>query len=453
MGSLGIDGLVSGLNTTDLINQLMLAEAGPQRLLVSKQSSTSSMVTALQALNAKLSSLGDAATAATKTSSWAAAHATSSHSSVTATATAGAQPSTLSFTVSQVAQSQSSLVTLPSGYDTTTPSFTISQGGVDTVVTAASSDITDIVSAFNASGTGVKAAAVNVGTAAAPEYRLQLTGVETGAGKGFSLSVATGADGSGTQPLTLNDVRTAQDARLTLWAGTAFEQPVTSSTNTFSGLMAGVDVTVTQVEAEPVSLTVARDDAAVTKLATDLMGSLGVVMSEISSRTAPTTTTAADGRSIVTGGLFSGDSAVRGLQQQLQSAMAFPVDGMSPSEVGISINAKTGQFDFDEEKFAAALAADPARVEKIVSGLAARVGEVATGASDKYEGTLTLKIQSQEGMVKSLGEQIASWDLRLASRREGLQKTYAALEVSLSNLQSQSSWLTSQIASLPSTSS
>jgi flagellar hook-associated protein 2 len=83
----------------------------------------------------------------------------------------------------------------------------------------------------------------------------------------------------------------------------------------------------------------------------------------------------------------------------------------------------------------------------------ARIGEVATGASDKYEGTLTLKIQSQEGMVKSLGDQIASWDLRLASRREGLQKTYAALEVSLSNLQSQSSWLSSQIASLPSMSS
>ncbi len=448
MATLGIDGLISGLQTTDLINQLMLAEAGPQRLLAAKQTSASSMVTGLQALNARLSSLADAAATASKPASWDAATATSSHPSVTATAAAGAQPSTLSFTVSQVAQSQSSLVTLPTGYDAPAPKFTITQGGVDTVVTAASADITDIVDAFNASGTGVKAAAVNVGTSAAPDYRLQLTGVETGSGKGFSLSVATGADGTGTQALTLNNVRTAQDARLTLWAGTAFEQPVTSSSNTFTGLMSGVDVTVTQVETEPVSLTVARDDTAITKLATDLMGALGVVLSEISSRTATTTTTSDDGRTVVTGGLFSGDSAVRGLQQQLQSAMAFPIEGLSPSEAGISINAKTGHFDFDQEKFAAALAADPAKVEKIVSGLAARVGEVATGASDKYEGTITLKIQSQEGMVKDLGEQIASWDLRLASRREGLQKTYAALEVTLSNLQSQSSWLSSQLASL-----
>ncbi len=453
MATLGIDGLISGLKTTDLINQLMLAEAGPQRLLTQKQSSTTSLVTALQALNAKISSLGDAAKTAVKPESWAAVQATSSHPSVTATAAAGAQPSTLSFTVSQVAQSQSSLVTLPAGYDTATPAFTISQGGVDTVVTAASSEIGDIVAAFNASGTGVKAAAVNVGTSDAPQYRLQLTGVETGAGKAFSLSIATGADGSGTQAVALNTVRAAQDARLTLWAGTDFEQPVSSSTNTFSGLMSGVDVTVTQVEAEPVSLTVARDDEAITQLATNLMGALGVVLSEISSRTSSTISTSEDGRTVVTGGLFSGDSAVRGLQQQVQSAMAHPVDGVSPSTVGISINAKTGQFDFDEEKFAAALAADPAQVEKVVAGLSARVADVATSASDKYDGSLTLKIQSHEGMVKNLGEQIASWDVRLASRREGLQKTYAALEVALSNLQSQSSWLSSQISSLPSTSS
>jgi len=453
MASLGIDGLISGLKTTDLINQLMLAEAGPQRLLTQKQASTSSMVTGLQGLNARLSSLADAAMAATKPASWTAVAATSSHASVSAAAGAGAQPATLEFTVSQTAQSQASLVTLPAAYDTGTPTFTVTQGGVDTVVTADSADIRDVVDAFNAQGTGVKAAAVNVGTPAAPDYRLQLTGVETGAGKGFTVSVATGADGSASTPLALSTVRTAQDAQLTLWAGTGHEQPVTSATNTFSGLMSGIDVTVTKVEAEPVSLTVARDDAAVTKLATDLVGALGVVLSEISSRTKSTITTAEDGRTVVTGGLFSGDSAVRGIQQQLQSAASFPVDGISPSEVGLSINAKTGHFDFDEEKFAAALAADPARVEKVISGLAARIGEVATGASDKYEGTLTLKIQSQEGMVKSLGDQIASWDLRLASRREGLQKTYAALEVSLSNLQSQSSWLSSQIASLPSMSS
>ncbi|MFI2753197.1 flagellar filament capping protein FliD [Cellulomonas sp. P22] len=448
MASLGIDGLISGLNTTDLINQLMTAEAAPQRLLTQKQTSTSSLVTALQALNAKLSSLGDAATAATKASSWAAVKATSSHPSVTATAAAGAQPSTLSFTVSRIAQSQASLVKLPTAYDTATPTFTVTQGGVDTVVTAASSDIADIVAAFNVKGSGVKAAAVNVGTSAAPEYRLQLTGVDTGGSKGFTISVATGQDGSGSEVLALSTVRSAQDAQLTLWAGTTSEQTVSSATNTFSGLMSGIDVTVTQVEATPVSLTVARDDAAITKLATGLMGALGVVMSEISARTASTTSTSEDGRPVVTGGLFSGDSAVRGLQQQLQSATSLPIEGLSPAEAGISINAKTGMFDFDEVKFAAALAADPAKVEKIISGLAARVADVATGASDKYEGTMTLKIRSQEGVVKTLGEQIASWDIRLASRREGLQKTYSALEVTLSNLQSQSSWLTSQLASL-----
>ena len=64
MASMGIDGMISGLNTTDLINQLMQAEAIPQTLLKTKQTNTTTLVTALQALNTKVSSLADAATTA-----------------------------------------------------------------------------------------------------------------------------------------------------------------------------------------------------------------------------------------------------------------------------------------------------------------------------------------------------------------------------------------------------
>ena len=39
-------------------------------------------------------------------------------------------------------------------------------------------------------------------------------------------------------------------------------------------------------------------------------------------------------------------------------------------------------------------------------------------------------------------------DLRLDMRRATLERTYSAMEVRLSGLQSQSSWLTSQLAAL-----
>ena len=62
--SMAIDGLVSGLDTTSLINSLMQVDAVPQTLLKNKVTATQSMVTALQGLNSKVA---DLATLAGKT--------------------------------------------------------------------------------------------------------------------------------------------------------------------------------------------------------------------------------------------------------------------------------------------------------------------------------------------------------------------------------------------------
>jgi flagellar hook-associated protein 2 len=48
-----------------------------------------------------------------------------------------------------------------------------------------------------------------------------------------------------------------------------------------------------------------------------------------------------------------------------------------------------------------------------------------------------------------MNNQIANWDVRLADRRTSLERTYAALEVQLSSMKSQSTWLGSQLAGLP----
>ncbi|NUU18956.1 flagellar filament capping protein FliD [Cellulomonas humilata] len=453
MASLGIDGLVSGLDTTSLINSLMSAEAMPQTLLKSKQSSTTTMVTALQALNAKVSSLGDAAAKAAKATSWNATAATTSAPSVTATTTTDAAPTALSFTVDAIAQSQ---VSLTAGF-ATLAEFT---GGASTVTikksdgtfteVAVGADAAATARAISSSAAGVSAVAVTVDGST----RFQLTSTATGATSGFEVFAGTRAEAeAGTVTAkALTPIRAAQDARITLWPGTgAAAKQATSATNTFSDVLTGTSITVSKVEADPVTLTVARDTAALTALASGLVGSLGVVLSEISSRSATITTTDSDGRARVTGGLFSGDSAVRGLQQQLSSAASYGVDGISPSEVGITV-ARDGTFAFDSAKFATALAADPEKVQKVIAGLAQRVADVATSTSDKYDGSLTRKITGQQSLVTDLGKQIESWDTRLALRRDSLQKTYSALEVTLSGLQSQSSWLSSQLASLSSSS-
>jgi flagellar hook-associated protein 2 len=448
MGSMGIDGLISGLDTTSLINSLMQAEAAPQTLLKAKQTSTTSMVSALQALNTKVASLAEAATKAATATSWGATKATASATSVTASTTNVAQATSLSFTVDQVAQSQISLTgaftdlaTLTGGASTVTLR---SQDGTLTEV-AVGTDAAAFAKAISGSTAGVSAVAVTIGGTS----RLQLTGKDTGAAGAFEMFAGTKADvqaGTATS-ITLPPSRAAQDAKVTLWAGTGAAQQASSKTNTFSDVLAGTSFTVSKVETEPVTLTVNRDTAALTSLASGLVGALGVVLSEIDSRTATTTTKDADGHTVVTGGMFSGDSGVRDLQSSVSSAVSYPINGISPSAVGITVG-KDGTFTFDATVFAAALDKDPTQVQTVLSGIAQRVAVVTKAASDSISGSLTQKITGQQSVLKDLTDQIADWDTRLDLRRESLQTTYSNLEVTLSGLKSQSSWLSSQLASL-----
>lgn len=453
MAGMGIDGLFSGLKTTDLINQLMQVEAMPQTLLKAKVATTQTFVSTLQGLNTRIASLGDAAKTAAKAESWQAATGSSSNESVKVTAGAGAQPSSMSFTVDQLATAQRSVsgavssladlfggtvpdrVTISSGPSASPTTTTVELDGVTT--------LPELAARLSGTGTGVTATVVKISPT---ESRLQVVGTATGADAGFDLFAGQPTDpGFGTTAVLSRAGATvaAGDAQITV-----FGQPVTSKTNTFSDVLEGVSFTVSAPATDPVTLTVSRDDKALAKLASDLVGGMSVALGEITARTRTTTTTTADGRTAVTGGVLSGDSATRNIQQTLTSSLSYPVDGVSPAEVGIELD-RYGVFTFDEEKFTAAMAKDPAMVQKVVTGLAERVATETKSISDPIDGTLTTKVKNQESFSKDLGEQILDWDRRLTNRRAGLQRTYASLEVALSGLQAQSSWLSGQLSSLP----
>ena len=128
------------------------------------------------------------------------------------------------------------------------------------------------------------------------------------------------------------------------------------------------------------------------------------------------------------------------------------MNGISPSTIGIVLN-QDGTVTYDANLFSAALAADPAKVQAVLTGVASALQAVATQASDPTTGTLTASITSQQGVSDDLNKQISNWDTTLTLRRTALEKTYSDLEVSLSNLNAQSSYLTSQLDSLTSSSS
>ena len=433
---ISLDGLASGLDTTALISSIMQSEALPQTLLKNKSYDVQSMVSALQGLNGKVAALATQATALAKPGALDLYSATTSSDKVVATTTSAAKAGSIDFQVNQLAQTQVTVTNKVVGWPYTT--MTINSGGQTYTVTPLTSSLDDVVNSVNAAGAGVTASKVAVGGG---EFRLQFTATKSGDAGAFTISDA------GT---TFTDVKAPQDAEIVLWptSSLALQTPIKSSTNTFTDLLPGVSVTAKEVTTAPVVLTVARDDAGITKLASDLVDGVNGIFSLVASKTAVSTTTNTSGTT-TSAGVFAGDSTVRSVNQNILSAASLPVGTppRSPSEIGISIT-KTGTMEFDATKFATALAADPAGTAAKVQEIAGRIATAATAASDKYNGTLTTTITGQQSEVRDLADRISDWDTRLASRKATLQRTYSGLEVALSNMKAQQTWLSSQLAGL-----
>jgi len=108
-----IDGLISGLNTTQIITQLMQVERLPEQQLTNHKTASQNMVSSMQGLNSLFTALQTAAKAfvpdsITQQSAWGSTTATSSASAV-ATVTTGpaAQPGSARFVVTSVASAAS----------------------------------------------------------------------------------------------------------------------------------------------------------------------------------------------------------------------------------------------------------------------------------------------------------------------------------------------------------
>ncbi|OMH30580.1 flagellar filament capping protein FliD [Tersicoccus sp. Bi-70] len=459
-----IDGLASGLDTTSLINSLMKVEQLPQQQLQLRQQTGQSLISALQALNTKVAALADTGRALGGSTAVSALAATTSATSVTATAAKGAPAGTFALTIDRLAQSQvdvtGTMSAWPTNADGSVATLTLTDAtGKTTEITPASTSLQDVVDAVNASGGPATAVRVKAGTAAdgTAQYRLQFSATDSGAAGGYTVHRGTAADvaaGTATDLMTETGaavVTTAQDASARLYAGTAAEQVVTSSTNTFTGVLPGVDVTATTVPDSPVTVTVALDKDGVAKRTSALVDAVNGVLASIKSQRSVTTTTTS-GSSSVKSGIFTANSTVTMVSDRIAAAAYQPINGRSPATWGVELN-RDGTFTFNEDTLRSALATDPAGTQQALAALAVRVTAAANDASAPASGSLSTMIQGRQAEASDLSDQISSWDTRLAARRATLQSLYNAMEGSLGALKSQQSWLTSQISSLPTTSS
>lgn len=452
---MSIGGLISGIDTQAMIDQLIQVESIPQILLENQVSKNSTFISGLQQLNSSISALATKTKELAKPESLATFAVASTSEGVTATAGMGAVPGNLDIVVDAVATAQTSVTDRM--VDLASSSLTITAtDGTRMQIDAGSPDLAEVAKAINNADAGVRATRVAAGTD--PEtgeelYRLQLTATETGTAGAFSIHAGTIAEveaGTATNLLAADgaaQIRPAADAQVRLFAGTDAEEVLTSATNTFTDLLPGLDVTVSRASEEPVTLTVANDTEAKSQLVKDLVSSLSSIFSFITANTKVTTGPGADGATETKAGLFAGDSTVRDVKNKLITAATDPVEGTSPSEIGIVIT-RDGTVEFDAERLAQALEEDPGSVDEILAAIASRAHGAAEDLSDKYGGQVTARITGEQKTVDRMSDQILDWDRRLALKRTTLERQWANLEVQLGKMQTTQEWLTNQLASM-----
>ena len=461
--SMSVDGLVSGMDTTSLITQLIQAEAAPQTALKARLSATQSAASAYRTANTTFLAITAAAEALTSSGVTTARKVSSSNSAVTASATPTAVTgSSLTFSVTALASTQT-IVSKTSWAATTTDVRTVqpawpieildslgaSKGTVDV---APGATLAEAVTAINDADLGVRAAILKVGDS----YRLQLTAETGGSAGAFVVKSAT--EDAVTAGSGFVQTSPGQDATLDLGGGLT----ASSSSNTFADLLAGVSVTVSKVDVTPVTLTVSTDTESVTTKVQTLVDAVNAALSEVKRATSNSPGSTAT---------LKGDPSLNTLAGRLLDAVSAAVgpDG-SAAKIGLQLS-RDGKITFDKSKLTTALKDDPALASRMLNGTPAGLGAdgvvggtddvaavtgvvgrllaVSKAASDATTGSIVALAKGKDSLVKDYQDRIAAWDLRLVKRKEMLTRQFTAMETALSSLKNQSTWLAGQINSLP----
>jgi len=338
---LSVSGAASGIDTATMINQLMAVEANQQNALKNRQGSVQKAADAYGTVITSLKDLATKAKALANTAGWQGSTATSSSTSVKATAS-GTASGSITFDVDRLAASHS-LVSRDTV--TSTGAIVASSGtlgildanGTETAtIDVGSGSLAEVVAAINSSTTGLRASTVQTSPG---NYRLQVTTKTNGEAGEFSI---TGLDGfSGVDVLAQGT-----DARITVGSDPLTQYSITSSSNTFSGVVPGMSFTVSKEETD-VTVEASVDGSKIADDVKNLVDAANGVLSTLSKQTAYDSSTK-------TGGALLGESAIRNLQQQILSTVG------GAGAPGISLT-RDGKLAFDAGKFTTAFEADPAK--------------------------------------------------------------------------------------------
>lgn len=442
-----------GIDVQSLVSQLMTIERQPIDKLNAKVSSYQSKISSFGSLKSLASSVGSSAQGL-KTSLQGYAATPANTSVLSATTDSSAVAGSYAVAITALAKAQN-LVAAGQASDTaalssgaSTVRYTID--GTDTDVTiAAGASLRDIRDAINNAGLGISATIVNDGSGT--PYRLALSADQTGTSHAISnITILAGGDSAINDLLAFNptanppapapavpmtETVAAQDAAFTV-NGIA----MTNASNTINGAIQGVILTLKSESTT--TLTVARDNSAVTTAAANFVKAYNDLATQLKSRSAYGTSTSG-------AGVLAGDGTVRQMQSDLRGILSTPASGGTLSylaEIGITTQAG-GTLTLDSSKLADALNNDYADVVNLFSnstdGFATRLVAWASSVT-QTDGLIDQRTLILKDSITTYNNQISQLEKRMADIQRQYTTTYTNLNMMLISMNQTSTYLSNQ---------
>ncbi|WP_418791017.1 flagellar filament capping protein FliD [Phosphitispora sp. TUW77] len=491
--SMNVSGLISGLDTDNIISQLMAVERQPINLMETRQHTYELRKSLWNEINSSLLSLKTKGEAIATSEDLLTKKATSSDDTYfTAAAGSSAADGTYAIDITTIAKAQRVNGTTQSAEALNlSGTFTIGDGTYSSTIEVYATDtLSTIMSRINEAKDDADPTKSLDVSATIVNNTLVLQHKETGSANQLVLTDTVNTAGStGSDEILeslgiLTDAKTIQDESQAA-ADAVFTVngiAVTRSSNSgLTDVISGVTLSLKQ-EGVSGTLMVEKDVDAMVNSIKSWVEQYNSTIELLSTRLSEEVVKGAESDAMKSRGLLRGNSILSSTKSELRQNISSNIEGLTVytnlSQIGIMTTSsdygKSGKLEIDETELRAALEANPEDVAKLFvndedldgdgeissdeQGVITRLEsqlDYLTSTSTKTIGGVTVKagviqarIEYESAVISDLADKIADYEERLAKREQSLYAQFTAMETALSNLQNQASYLSSQLMSL-----
>lgn len=447
-------GVGSGLDVETIITKLMAVERQPITAIETRQQSYKDQLSAYGKLLSAATAIQTAAGAFDTPLDFKGYSATVADTDyASATASSSAASGTFSLNVAQLAKANklqsigdpvisAGTINIEIG-DISTPPFVPKSGTSPVTITFTGSTLAELRTAINDADAGVTASIV---AGADGKQYLVLTSDETGVDSTIKLSGATGGlttlnhDPLGVTSFT--EIDPAQNSKAYL---DGIE--ISGTSNTIEDAITGVDITLKKTHAlltDTTTVTVGPDTEGMKTKAQSFVTAWNSFNTLVKSLTKYDATTG-------TASTLTGDSTVTSMANRLRDTLFSSPSGVSTtypylSDLGITLQTD-GSLSLDSTKFSSAVSANLTAV----SGTMTAFGAAFKTLTDSYvnsTGVIKTKTSSLTSTISLFDKRITALELQLTAIEKRYRAQYTALDALMGQLQTQSTYLSQQLANL-----